>query len=192
MPQEVIQTEDIKIIRASENEIKGLSQELEKLLEDKKGALYRDSVEKFGIPENYARKAFSEENLLKTAKSGKASFYLALEHNREMLGFSEVIKHDSSKAELDRLVIFPGHERKGIGTKLLERAISDLEQEGVRTIEVRAGKDEAHARAFYEKNGFKKTADEIFKSPWGKNIPLVLYSHKLTPINRRLGQKSTK
>jgi ribosomal protein S18 acetylase RimI-like enzyme len=105
---------------------------------------------------------------------------LALKNRHEILGFAQVIGHGSTTAELDRIVVFPGYERMGIGTKLLKRAIAHQKKKGVKTIIVRAGRDEAHARAFYEKNGFKKVKEEVLKPPWGRKIPLVVYRLQLT------------
>jgi len=170
----------INVCKATENGIKDLRRKMEKLLEDENGKFYQDNIVKFGIPEEYVKKAFSEEALADAARSGKATFHLALKNRHEILGFAQVIGHGSATAELDRIVVFPGCERMGIGTKLLKRAISHQKKKGVKTIIVRAGRDEAHARAFYEKNGFKKVKEEVLKPPWGKKIPLVVYRLQLT------------
>jgi N-acetylglutamate synthase-like GNAT family acetyltransferase len=118
--------------------------------------------------------------LVEAARSGKATFYLALKNRREILGLAQIIEHDSTSVELDRIVVFPEYERKGLGTKLLKRAIADKKKERAKTIFVRAGRDEAHARAFYEKHGFKQVKREVLKSSWGKGIPLVVYRLELT------------
>jgi len=160
--------------------IKALSKKLNQLLEDKNGKLYQDNVVKFSIPEEYVRKAFSEEALVEAARSGKATFYLALKNKCKMLGFAQVVGLDPTTAELDRIVVFPEYERMGIGTKLLKRTIADQKKEKVKTIVVKAERDEAHARAFYEKNGFEQAKEEILKFPWGKSIPLVVYRFQVT------------
>jgi len=172
--------EPINVCKATENGIKALGKKIERLLEDKKGEFYQNNVVKFGIPDEYVKKAFSEAALTDSVRSEKATFYLALKNRREILGFAQVIGHDSATAELDRIVVFPEYERRGIGTKMLKRAIADQKKKGVKMIIVRAGKDEAHARAFYEKNGFKKVKQEAFKSPWGKKIHLVVYCFQPT------------
>jgi len=172
--------ETTTVSKATEKGIKALSRKIEKLLEDKNDRLYQDNVVKFGIPEEYVKKAFSEEVLVEAVRSGKATFYLALKDRREMLGFVQVIGHDSTTVELDRIVVFPEYERRGIGTELLKRAIADQKKERVKAIIVKAGRDEVHARAFYEKNGFKRLKEETLKFPWGKNIPLVVYRFQLT------------
>ncbi|HVP40850.1 MAG TPA: hypothetical protein VMS95_02740 [Candidatus Krumholzibacteriaceae bacterium] len=38
-----------------------------------------------------------------------------------------------------------------------------------------AGKDETHARRFYEKNGFKQAKESAVGTPWGIKLPLVTY-----------------
>lgn len=173
--------ETTTVSKATEKGIKALSRKIEKLLEDKNDKLYQDNVVKFGIPEEYVKKAFSEEVLVEAARLGKATFYLALKNRHDILGFAQVVGHDSATVELDRIVVFLEYERRGIGTELLKRAIADQKKEWVRTIIVKAGRDEVHARAFYEKNGFKRLKEETLKSPWGKNIPLVVYRFQLTP-----------
>jgi N-acetylglutamate synthase-like GNAT family acetyltransferase len=171
--------EAITIRKATEKEIKALSRKIGKLLEDKTGKLYQDSVVKFGVPEEYGKKVFSEKVLVEAARSEKATFYLALRNRREIMGFAQIVGHDPTTVELDRIVVFPGYERLGIGTKLLKRAIADQKKQRVRTLIVKASRDEAHARAFYEKNGFKQVKEETLKSPWGKEIPLVEYCFQL-------------
>jgi ribosomal protein S18 acetylase RimI-like enzyme len=172
--------EPISVSKATENGIRALSRKIEKLLEDENGKLYQDNVVKFGIPEEYVKKAFSKEVLVGAAQSGKSTFYLALKNKREILGFAQIIGHDSTTVELDRIVVFPEYERMGIGTKLLKRGIADQKEKMAKSIIVSAGRDEAHARAFYEKNGFKKAKEEVVKSPRGKEIPLVVYRLQLT------------
>ena len=164
--------------KASQKDIPVLSRKLLKLLEDKNSQVYRDNVTKFGIPEEYVRKAFAEETLLKAAASGKATFYLAFE-DEEIVGFAQTIQQDSKTAELDRIAVFPAHERKGVGTQLLKQAIIDQKKKGVNTIIASAGKEEIHARRFYEKNGFKLIKEVTTEAPWGKKLDLAVYLLKL-------------
>jgi ribosomal protein S18 acetylase RimI-like enzyme len=173
--------EAVSVRKATENEIKALRIMIERLLEDKDGKFYQDNIVKFSIPEEYVKKAFSQEALVDPTRSGKTTFHLAWKDGREILGFVQVMRHDSAEVELDRIVVFPGHERMGVGTKLLKRAVADQKKRGAKTIIVRAGRDEAHAIAFYEKNGFKKMKEEELESPWGKKISLVVYRLQLMP-----------
>lgn len=171
--------EIITVRKATVKNIKALSKKLGELLEEKKGKLYQDNVVKFGIPEEYVRKAFSEETLLKAVQSGKAAFYLTRKNRNSILGFAQIMEQDSVSVELDRIVVFPEHERKGIGTKLLKRAVADQKKRRTKTIVVKTGRDENHVRAFYEKNGFKQVKEEMLEFPWGKKIPIVVYHFEL-------------
>jgi len=164
----------ITIKKATQKDIRVLSRKLLSLLEDKNSQIYRENVAKFGIPEDYAKKAFAEERLLETAATGKATFYLARENN-EIIGFAQTIQKDASTVELDRIIIFPKHARRGIGTQLLHQVLIDQKQKGVTTVIVNTGKEEIQARRFYEKNGFKQIKEVMIEAPWGKKLILVTY-----------------
>ncbi|MGB9741077.1 MAG: GNAT family N-acetyltransferase [Candidatus Bathyarchaeia archaeon] len=164
----------VTVRKADDNDVRALSMKLLSLLEDKKSKIYVDNVVKFGISEDYVKKAFAEETLQKAIKEGKATFYLAFENNG-LVGFAQTIQRDANTAELDRIVVFPPHERKGIGTELLQFALSDLEQKGVKNVLVIAGKEEVHARRFYEKNGFKLIKEDTIEAPWGKRLNIATY-----------------
>jgi N-acetylglutamate synthase-like GNAT family acetyltransferase len=166
------------IRKANQKDIRILSKKLLALLEDKNSKVYQDNVAKFGIPEEYVKKAFVEETLLKVATTGKATFYLALENN-EITGFAQTIQRNANTAELDHIIIFPEHTRKGIGTQLLHQALLDQKQKRINNIIVNTGKEESQARRFYEKNGFKQIKEATIKAPWGKKLTLVTYQLSL-------------
>jgi len=171
----------ITVIKATLHGVRALSRKLLKLLEDKEGQVYQENVTKFGIPEEYVRKAFAEETLLEAATTGNPTFYLALENRCKILGFAQAIQRDAETAELDRIVVFPEHTRKGIGTQLLKRVLEDQERKGTKTVVVNAGKEETHARKFYEKNGFEVVRQAIVEAPWGK-ITLATYQLRLRSV----------
>ncbi|MCW4045296.1 MAG: GNAT family N-acetyltransferase [Candidatus Bathyarchaeota archaeon] len=164
----------IKIKKATQKDIQGLSKLLLALLENKNSQLYQDNVSKFGIPEDYVNNAFARETMLKAAATGKTTFYLALDGN-EIAGFAQVTLQDGCIAELDRIIVFPQYARQGVGTQLLHEAIADHKQKGAKTLIVNAGKEEAHARRFYEKNVFKQINEKLIDTPWGKKLTLVTY-----------------
>lgn len=169
----------ITITKATEHGVKALSKKLLKLLEDTNSQLYQDNVAKFGIPEAYVKQVFSEETIRKAVESGKSAIYLALENGCRILGFAQTVRHDESIVELDRIVVFPEHTRKGIGTRLLARVLKDGRRRGIDMIIVNAGKEETHARSFYEKNGFKPVKESTIDTPWGNKLTLVTYQFEL-------------
>jgi ribosomal protein S18 acetylase RimI-like enzyme len=157
----------ISFSRASRHGVEALSRKLLKLLEDRNSQVYQESITKFGVPEEYVRKAFSKETLLEALDSARATFYLSLENRCKILGFAQTAKHNEETVELDRIVIFPEHAGKGLGTQMLAKILNDQRRKGVKTIVVNAGKDEKLARRFYEKNGFEFVEEKTVKAPWG-------------------------
>lgn len=95
------------------------------------------------------------------------------------MGFAQIIEQDSNTAELDRILVFPEHTGKGIGTRLLDQAVLDQKERGASTIIVKAGKQETHARRFYEKNGFKLIKEKTIQAPWGRKLDLAIYQLRL-------------
>jgi N-acetylglutamate synthase-like GNAT family acetyltransferase len=162
---------DIRV--AQEEEIRRLSEKLLAMLADKDSEVYRENVAKFGIPDDYVREAFSEKSLLNAAAAGGA-FYVALDDG-EILGFGQIVPCSKESVELDRIIIFPESTRRGIGTRLLHEIAREEKTAGIRKIIVRTGKEEAHARSFYEKKGFKETNQIDIDAPWGGKLSLVQY-----------------
>jgi GNAT superfamily N-acetyltransferase len=167
--------EKINVIRTGQSGIRALSKKLIELLNDKNSQIYEDNVTKFGIPEEYVRHAFSEGNMLEAATSGKSHFYLALENRCKILGFAQVIRRNKSIVELDRILVFPENTRKWIGTQLLKRVLKDQKKEKTNKIIVNTGKEEDHARRFYEKNGFQLVGEKTVETPWHSMLTLVTY-----------------
>ncbi|MEM4217129.1 MAG: GNAT family N-acetyltransferase [Candidatus Methanomethylicaceae archaeon] len=165
-----------KIVEADEEALERLSRTLLKILEDKEGEIYQENVAKFEIPEEYVRKAFSEDSLLKARNLEKAKFYLVMEENgEEIVGFAQTIMRNEGTVELDRIIIFPEFTRKGLGSKLLQHVLNESKKRGFKKVIVNTGKDEIRARRFYEKNGFEKLEEYVVDTPWGKKLELVCY-----------------
>lgn len=177
-----LKPETITISKASQPGLRALSKKLLMLLEDKTGQVYLDNVAKFGIPDEYVKKAFSEETLLEAKHSGKSTIYLALQNKCKIAGFAQINHSDNETTELDRIVVFPQFTRQGIGTRFLDRIVQDERTKRTRTITVNAGKDEMHARRFYETNGFVFVKGFTMDAPWNSKINLVTYQLKLNRV----------
>jgi N-acetylglutamate synthase-like GNAT family acetyltransferase len=165
----------VSIRTASTEDIRILAGKLLPLLTDHKSDAYRENIAKFGIPDEYVKKVFAEQRLVDATGSGKTVFYIALE-KKDIIGFAQTIRNDEVIVELDRIFIFPGQTRKGIGTLLLKYAVRDQKRRGQKTMIVTAGRDEFHARSFYEKNGFEKQNETTVQTPWGTKMDFVTYS----------------
>jgi N-acetylglutamate synthase-like GNAT family acetyltransferase len=149
-------------------------------LEDKTSEVYRENVAKFGIPEDYVRRAFSREALMEAVADEKQLFLVAVEDGN-LVGFAQTIRQDGSTAELDRIFLFPAYTGKGIGTQLLNRTLEVFKKEGIIKLTVKAGKGEASARRFYEKNGFQLVEEATVHASWGRDIDLAIYELQIPP-----------
>jgi len=67
-----------------------------------------------------------------------------------------------------------------VGTRLLGKALEEGKREGVKSVIVRAGRQETQARRFYERNGFVKLKDETLETSWGKKLDLTTYELQLS------------
>ena len=170
------------IRKATKKDIPILSRKLLQSLENKNSQIYQENVTRFGIPEEYVRKAFAEKTPAKSAAEG-STFYVAIQDS-EIVGFAQTIRKDADTTALDRIIVFPEHARKGIGTQFLKKAIADEERKGTKTIIANAGKHETHARRFYEKNGFKLSEETEMQAPWGKKLELAIFQLQLESRKR--------
>jgi len=143
-------------------------------LADRTSEVYRANVEKFGIPEEYVRQAFSVETLANAVKDRNQLFLVAVEDG-ELIGFAQTLRQDVKTAELDRIFLLPAYTGKGIGTQLLDKTLAVLENEGITRLRVKAGKDETLARRFYERNGFKLVQEVTVQASWGRELGLAIY-----------------
>lgn len=143
-------------------------------LEDKTSEVYSENVDKFGIPEDYVKRAFSREALMEAVADGKQLFLVAVDDGN-LVGFAQTIRQDGNTAELDRIFLFPTYTGKGIGTQLLNKTLESLKKEGIIKLTVKAGRDETSARRFYEKNGFQLVEEISVHAPWGRDLSLAVY-----------------
>ena len=65
--------------------------------------------------------------------------------------------NDNDQLDVDRLMVAPSAHRRGVGTALV---LEVLRHAGNRRVIVSTGRDNPPARAFYERLGFTRVADE--------------------------------
>jgi len=164
----------VTIRRATVEDTRRLSKLMLTGLEDKTSDVYRENIERFGIPEEYVRQVFSFE-ALKKAVTDKNQLFLVAVEGQTLMGFAQTVRQSKETAELDRIFLLPEYTGKGVGTQLLGAALDVLKKEGISRLTVRAGKDETLARRFYEKNGFKFVKEIGIQAPWGRDLSLVIY-----------------
>ena len=122
---------------------------------NKKEEIYSIIKEKFGV--DYKDNPFTH--------------WYIYEEDNELLGFINMdIKYD--KSELVYIYVKEEYRNKGIATKLLNEAITDLKQKEVINITLEVNENNQKAINFYLKNGFKTVA--LRENYYGKENGLLM------------------
>jgi len=82
--------------------------------------------------------------------------YTVRNHSGSLVAYMSVLSDGVADAFLLDLMVHPEHERKGIGTRIVRRAITDMKAAGVQCVHVTF---DDHLEAFYAKCGL-----HIFKA----------------------------
>ena len=83
---------------------------------------------------------------------------LIAEINAQVCGFL-VARITGDEAEILNTAIDPAHRRKGIGSRLLTRAISEAQAHNTKSIYLEVRESNRAAISFYDRHGFAKTAE---------------------------------
>lgn len=67
--------------------------------------------------------------------------------------------HDGRRGCLYHLAVAPSHRRKGLGTKLVDRSIAELQRCGILICNIFVYNHNADGERFWRKNGWKKRRD---------------------------------
>jgi ribosomal protein S18 acetylase RimI-like enzyme len=91
-----------------------------------------------------------EDVVFVAREHGRAAGYIAL---RPVAGTTVV----------EQLFVVPGHERRGVGKRLLAFAEGYATAEHMETIQIVVERDNSAARSLYRRSGFVPVADELFE-----------------------------
>lgn len=69
-----------------------------------------------------------------------------------LIGYAQVISNQVTDAYIQDVMVHPDYQRQGIGTQLMEKLLSRLEEDGIYMVSVIYG--EEALRPFYERFGF--------------------------------------
>lgn len=82
----------------------------------------------------------------------KNAFDLSCFDGNRLVGYVSAVSNGATDGYIQDLMVHPDHQRRGIGTELVRRAIEALRADGIYMISVIYG--DAALRPFYEKFGF--------------------------------------
>lgn len=80
------------------------------------------------------------------------TYYIVRNEDDQLIGYMSVLSDGISDAFLLYLVVHPQYQRKGIGKRIVKKAITDIKAAGIRCIQVTFNND---LESFYEKCGFQ-------------------------------------
>ena len=71
---------------------------------------------------------------------------------KRLIGYAQVISNHVTDAYIQDVMVHPDYQRQGIGTQLMKKLLSRLEEDGIYMVNVIYGEDAL--RPFYERFGF--------------------------------------
>ena len=90
----------------------------------------------------------------------QASSASLIEDEGEVIGY-QITTSSPFGAHLARLAVLPSHQRKGLGTALVNDAVQSVQEIGLGLLSVNTQENNLSSRKLYEKMGFQKTGKEF-------------------------------
>ena len=115
---------------------------------------------------------------LEAAIAGPGGVFLVAQVGARVEGFIHVSPPRNGDAELLRIYLAPDHARHGIGTRLLQAALSSCDPGEVARIAVAVADRNISGRAFYEKSGFVFAGSRTVEV-FGMSIAEAVYTRGL-------------
>ncbi len=78
-------------------------------------------------------------------------------------GYLALRSEDDAAFVIEQVLVAPGHERRGVGHRLLEHAEGYAISERARALQIVVERDNRPARSFYLRSGFVPVEDELFE-----------------------------
>ena len=102
----------------------------------------------------------SEEFLRKRLATPTIQMMVA-EEGRRIIGFSSVRRVDAREAELSAIVVLESATGKGVGSRLLRKALDAARKRGFNSVSVKTEMTNERAISFYRKAGFTESGKAV-------------------------------
>ena len=110
---------------------------------------------------------FNMDSVLERFKNKKIDYFVAL-LDAHTIGFVDIDFNNNSPRILG-LAVLEEFQNKGIGTRLLHRAVARVKEKGFKKVKLLVSEDNLRARRLYEREGFAE--EGVFnKRLWDKTI----------------------
>ena len=111
------------------------------------------------IPDDVQRRVldrwYSPESLRRDLGAPGSTFLVA-EQRGTIVGFAQFVRRSAESVELTRIYVLPDAQRGGMGGRLLDAALAEFADEGLRLLTVCVERDNVGGRRFYERMGFSE------------------------------------
>lgn len=97
------------------------------------------------------------------------------EHRSEPAAFITSRPREGNQAEILSLMVAPAFMRRGIGSKLMEKTLIDLQESECSLADLWVVQENSRARRFYEQFGFSPTDDKRLISRYGVELRQMRY-----------------
>lgn len=129
------------------------------------------------IPDDVQRRVldrwYSPESLRQDLGAPGSTFLVA-ERNGTIVGFAQYVRRSAESVELTRIYVLPDGQRVGIGGRLLDAALAEFADGGLRLLTVCVERDNVIGRRFYEKMGFAEVR-ALTQTVLGYALALIEY-----------------
>ena len=100
---------------------------------------------------------------------GKWEFSLVALENNIIIGFL-ICSVRGNNIHIHRIAISPEHQRRKVGSALIEHLVTDCYKSGINSITLKVRDFNINAQKFYEKLGFRKIASHGFRYLYGREL----------------------
>jgi ribosomal protein S18 acetylase RimI-like enzyme len=106
------------------------------------------------------RPGWSDERVLEVLR--RDVIFVAREHGQPA-GYVALRREEGGPIVVEQLLVAPGHERRGIGHRLLAYAEGYAIAERARSLQIVVEEGNEKARSFYRRSGFMSVEPELFE-----------------------------
>jgi ribosomal protein S18 acetylase RimI-like enzyme len=115
----------------------------------------------FAGAKDEAIKEIASEEFLKKRLATPTIQMMVAEEERRIIGFSSIRKVEAREAELSSIVVLEGATGKGVGSRLLRKAVDAARKRGFDSVRVRTEVTNERAINFYRKAGFTESGKGV-------------------------------
>lgn len=130
-----------------------------------------------GATEEAINEIASEDFLTRRLSSPNTKIVVA-ERSGQILGFASIRKTSQGVGELSGIVVLESETGRGLGTRLVRKALDVAAKLGLGRLVVKTEAFDARAIGFYEKNGFTRTA-KVTEKVGRTEVPIQVLEKRL-------------